>query len=522
MASGLRLMPRRALWAATLLVLTCLPACDPWDRLPWSRDVLDPAAVACVSRHPAPPPFFAGERITVAGVTLGGQYVVPCPMLIIPDFTVWDGAVVGRDDRTVTLYFPGGNICTGFPLRVDVSETSTRVVFSVYLGVARVVHPNAQFGCTTEGHEYITTVKLSSPLGSRQIDAPGLARGGNPRIVAHLYSSPPPSASASATASPSCAAVPEARWLGVTFYDPQAQQVFLYGGQTLTLPIREVSDMWTWNGRCWTFVPAPGDGQLPTARARELTAYDPEHKRFLLFGGTVGQTAFAFLPEVWSWAGGQWSRLPDAPIVATSDGGAMAYDPSRHELVVVTMPPAFHWGIDDPNAFPLDTWLRNDQGWRQVQPQHKMPFAPVNMIFDSSRDRILASRETQNGTEIWSWDGQDWNLTADHLPGARAVLVDGGDLGILAVDSTGLPGQPRPVYRLNGDQWSVAGPLTTGPSLSLSPAFDQSRRELVTFSDSWQNGAAPLTTDDTWTWTFAAGWVRHAGHAPVSLNPSPA
>src|SRR5207245_11710857 len=107
-------------------------------------------------------------------------------------------------------------------------------------GVDRVLAPNAQFVCATEGNEYITTVKLSSPLGSRQIDAPGLARGGNPRIVAHLYSSPPPSASASATASPSCAAVPEARWLGVTFYGPQAQQVLLYGGQTVTLLLREV------------------------------------------------------------------------------------------------------------------------------------------------------------------------------------------------------------------------------------------------------------------------------------------
>jgi hypothetical protein len=270
-------------------------------------------------------------------------------------------------------------------------------------------------------------------------------------------------------------------------------------------------------------VPPSSGGQLPTAREKELTAYDPEHKRFLLFGGTDGQRAFGdYLSEVWSWAGGQWSRLPNAPIVATSDGGAMAYDPSRHELVVVTMPPTFHWGPDDPNAFPLDTWLRDDQGWRQVRPKHRMPFAPVSMIFDSSRDRILASRESPNGTELWSWDGQDWNLTAGHLPGARAVLVDGADLGILALDSTGLPGQPRPVYRLNGDQWVLAGPVTTGPSLALSPAYDPTRRELVSFSDSWQNGAAPLSTDDTWTWTPAGGWVRHAGHAPVSLNPSPA
>jgi len=146
------------------------------------------------------------------------------------------------------------------------------------------------------------------------------------------------------------------------------------------------------------------------------------------------------------------------------------------------------------------------------------------MIFDPGRDRILVSHQTENGSEIWSWDGNDWSLTADPAPGATTVFVDGGDLGILAVDARGsaVPGEPRQVYRLNGDKWIAAGPLTIGPSIVLSAAYDQSRRELVTFSDMWQHGAAPLTTDDTWTWTPAGGWVRHAGHAPVSLNPSPA
>jgi hypothetical protein len=145
------------------------------------------------------------------------------------------------------------------------------------------------------------------------------------------------------------------------------------------------------------------------------------------------------------------------------------------------------------------------------------------MIFDPGQGRIVVSRQTGNRTEIWSWDGNDWSRIADRTAVDRAVLVDGGDLGVLAVDSTifAHPGQQRLVYRVNGDRWIAAGPLMTGPSYVLSAAFDQSRHELVTFSDMWQEGAAPLTTDDTWTWTLAAGWVRHTGHAPNSLKPTP-
>jgi virginiamycin B lyase len=322
------------------------------------------------------------------------------------------------------------------------------------------------------------------------------------------------------------AAVPEARWLGISFYDPGAQKVFIFGGQSLSLPARQLSDMWSWDGKSWTPVPLPAGAVMPTERARGLSAYDPDHQRILLLGGIAGHKAFDFLREVWSWAGGRWTRLPDAPTSASIDGGAMAYDSSRHQLVVVNMPPTFRWGVDDARGISLETWLNDDSGWHLASPAHKLPFAPESMVFDRTGNRILVARLAAGGTEIWSWDGRDWSLAAEQVPAASRVLVDGGDLGVLALESgdpLAFAGEPRRVFRLQGGHWVLAGPPTIGPGTVLSAVYDTPRHEIVTFSDIWQSTSrsTQLTSDDTWTWTLAAGWRKHPGRPPRDVNATP-
>jgi hypothetical protein len=147
------------------------------------------------------------------------------------------------------------------------------------------------------------------------------------------------------------------------------------------------------------------------------------------------------------------------------------------------------------------------------------------MVFDRRGNRILVTRLAMNGTEIWSWDGRDWRLAAEQVPAPRPVLVDGGDLGVLALESgmtMARAGEPRRVFRLQGGQWVPAGPLTTGPGIVLAAAYDQRRQELVAFSDIWQSNSGPqLTSDDTWTWTLAAGWRKHPGRPPRDVNATP-
>ncbi len=277
--------------------------------------------------------------------------------------------------------------------------------------------------------------------------------------------------------------------------------------------------MWAWNGLCWASVQPRGDAPGEQAGGG-LTTYDPDGKRVLLFGGMAND-----LRQIWSWAGGKWTRLGDSPAPPSIIGGAIAYDAARHQLVVAVMPPGFRGGIDDPRAFSMDTWLF-DGGttWRRADPVHKLPFRPESMVFDPSTRHVLASRLISKATEVWSWDGRDWSLTGEQIPTYRGILVDGGELGVLGVaagDPLARPGEVRRVFRWQAGHWVAAGPLSVGPTTVFHPEYDQLRNELVAFGDVFApDSSRQVFTQDTWTWTLAAGWTRHAGPTPTP-SPSP-
>ena len=321
---------------------------------------------------------------------------------------------------------------------------------------------------------------------------------------------------------PACPAAPAGRTSAFSFYDRDQQKVLVYGGEPMA-GYGRVADMWAWDGRCWAVL-RPADGQLPGPRSRGFTAYDPDHHRILLFGGQ-GQDAPA-LRQLWSWAGGRWTRLPDAPVSAIASDGAMAYDAGRHQLVLVITPLSARVGNDRPTSSPMETWLYDGEAWRRAAPPHPFPYNPSAAVssaaFDPTSQHVLVARMASGPTEIWSWDGHDWSIS-DHVPSARVRdLIAAGELGILAADG-GDPlspeGQLRPVYQLQGGRWILAGNPTVGPVTVLAPAYDQHRKELVTFSDIAQpSQSEQVFTADTWTWTPVRGWTKHPGPAP---SPSP-
>lgn len=339
-----------------------------------------------------------------------------------------------------------------------------------------------------------------------------------------------PAAGLAPSPGPTCLAAPAGRTSAFSFYDKDQQKVVIYGGESMPQYGR-VRDMWAWDGRCWAVL-RPADGQLPSARSRGFIAHDPDHQRILLFGGQ-GQDAPA-LRQFWSWAGGRWTRLPDAPMSATSSDGAMAYDGARHQLVLLITPSSVRNGNRTAASLPMETWLYDREAWRRAAPAHPFPYNPSAAVssaaFDPASQHVLVARTASGPTEIWSWDGQDWSLTAEHVPTGRVRdLIDAGQLGILAPDG-GDPlspeGQLRAVYQLQGGQWILAGNPTVGPATVMVPAYDQHRKELVTFSDIAQPPRSEqVFTADTWTWTLAAGWTKHPGPAPSpspSVAPTPA
>jgi hypothetical protein len=94
----------------------------------------------------------------------------------------------------------------------------------------------------------------------------------------------------------------------------------------------------------------------------------------------------------------------------------MAYDAGRDQIIL------FGGSDNDANA-PCDgassgssycssTWLLDDQGWRQLHPQHSPPPRILaSMVYDDAHQRIiLFGGESDAGFlgDTWGWDGTDW------------------------------------------------------------------------------------------------------------------
>jgi hypothetical protein len=97
------------------------------------------------------------------------------------------------------------------------------------------------------------------------------------------------------------AASPGARDSASMAYDPQGQEVVLFGGFNWT--IYNTEDTWAFHGGNWTQLTP---SQAPDARNNGALAYDPALNGLLLFGGHQG---WAFYDDTWEWNVSGWHQL---------------------------------------------------------------------------------------------------------------------------------------------------------------------------------------------------------------------
>ena len=140
---------------------------------------------------------------------------------------------------------------------------------------------------------------------------------------------------------------PAARAGAAMAFDADRGVVVLFGGADGRNIDR---DTWAWNGERWAQLSPPAS---PPARSDAAMAWDSDLHSLVLFGGRAGS---AQLDDTWRWDGSTWhllnsgtQRLPAvSPMSMASPRASMAYDPDRHELILVRM-------IDGPpmNVRPL-------------------------------------------------------------------------------------------------------------------------------------------------------------------------
>jgi hypothetical protein len=218
---------------------------------------------------------------------------------------------------------------------------------------------------------------------------------------------------------------------------------------------------------------APPLPPSPTARDGGAMAYDPATHSVVLYGGLVfsstGQTA---LGDTWSWDGSGWTRLDPKVSPPPLTAALMAYDPAQ-KVIVLTGGETSHPGTE---VSPSDaTWTWDGVDWTP-QPGGTTPASAgrAALATDTATGRavLVTTAADCRGTATWLWDSGRWQQVhpaispaGGHIDGLTLDEATGQVL--LLVDSASCPSAATAptAWVWDGSTWQAAptaAPPTSG------------------------------------------------------------
>jgi hypothetical protein len=157
-----------------------------------------------------------------------------------------------------------------------------------------------------------------------------------------------------------------------------------------------------WNG-AWNTAPTPAT--TFSFRQGPSCAFDPVRDRVLVFGGSVPNSSFQFVPtnELWSWDGLDWT-LAQGTVgwPAPRRNAGIAYDPVRQVVVL-----AAGVGLSGDLA---DTWEWNGSTWTQLTPASATFAGAVAMVFDPVAAQPVVAKGRGASVDLYAHDGVNWVL----------------------------------------------------------------------------------------------------------------
>ena len=195
---------------------------------------------------------------------------------------------------------------------------------------------------------------------------------------------------------------PEARWGSAMVFDPQRDEVVLFGGFDGT---RRRGDVWRWDG-AWRFAGEVGAG-TPAPRVGHAMAWHGASRRVLLFGGDRSDLGEGLGADLWAWDGVGWQLLSDgrgeAPPGRTAT--ALTVDPSSGSAVLFG-------GLGAGDALLGDTWLFDGAGWTPVQGPGPPPRADHALLAIDGALVLVGGREADGPAgSIWRFEGSGWSAS---------------------------------------------------------------------------------------------------------------
>lgn len=298
---------------------------------------------------------------------------------------------------------------------------------------------------------------------------------------------------------------PRARARPAVAYDPDAQEILLFGGDFNDQANNRGDDLWAWTGSSWS-LRTPGTTR-PLGRGGSASAFDRSRGVMVVYGGTETQD-FTALTDTWEWDGVAWRDATPASGTQprlNNPSGAMVF-------VRTSSVSLLYQGRDQ------ETWEWDGTTWSDVSPLMGNPSernAP-QLAYDAKRDRVVlfGGISRANGSvlnDTWEWDGSSWNDVTPPTgmsPGARKsgrvaydstrkrVLLFGGFVGNSIVSLTLL----SDLWAWDGSTWVEITPAISPPGRSsMGLAYDEQRDELLMFGGAGTALSRASVFSDTWT-----------------------
>ena len=194
---------------------------------------------------------------------------------------------------------------------------------------------------------------------------------------------------------------PAGRDGAVMVYDAAHGNVVLYGGSVFQklspvggcCQLAPVHDTWTWDGTTWRQMHPkhqPAYGGFDQSSSMQ---FDPVSKTVLLFGFTQSASGVAPTPEVWSWNGSDWKKLP--PTTLPTSPSAIVNDGQQLLLLASVMV---------GGRYLTQTWAWKGTGWSLLRPSVNLPLiGTVSGAYDPSRKQLVVLTG-----DTWTWNGSTW------------------------------------------------------------------------------------------------------------------
>lgn len=284
-------------------------------------------------------------------------------------------------------------------------------------------------------------------------------------------------------------------------YDSSRQRVVLFGGRLQAYSPGPLTDTWEWDGTAWTMVPTPVS---PPPHVPSLLVHDVVHQRMVMIGRADGGS---FPNEAWEYDGSTWTQIATPPVVV-GIGGPVVYDLARGETLLLG---GFAGNVTSGRVAAWDgtAWSLRP-GFGDLPGQS---FGTEVTVAPNGTDLCLFAPWVGGGasSELWSFDGVSWTLTASGGPPPRGdallwtlggtVYVHGG-FGTSALND---------LWAWNGLAWAQQFPSSSPPPRARSTwTIDSVAQRVVVFGGTDLMG---LYRNDTWTFDGVT-WQQALGPAP--------